>query len=468
MEIIPLGGAGTVTGSSFLLLSGRTRVLVDAGLFQGLKTLRLRNWRPFPISPLRLNAVVLTHAHLDHSGYLPILVRDGFEGPIHATGPTRDLLPILLEDAGRLQEEDADFANRRGHSRHSPALPLFTERDAERVEGRVQSTAFHTPFRVGPFEFTLHRAGHILGAASVEVRDRSGRSAYFSGDLGRPDDALVPPPDPRPETDLVVMESTYGDRVHPEASPEELLRDAVRPTIRRGGVVLIPSFALGRAQLLTLLLHRLMESGDLPQVPLFVNSPMATRVTEVHRAHLSELVPEAAEFQAALDRVTWVGGVEESKALNRRRGPMIIIAGAGMLTGGRILHHLLAFGGDRRNTLVLSGYQAEGTRGRELRRGGRTIRIHGESVTLGCEIQPLDALSAHADQSELLRWVEAGAPPGEGVALVHGEPGPADALRRELAHRTGWQVTVAEESLAMDFRGNGAASVPVQARGRRR
>ncbi len=451
MEIIPLGGAGTVTGSRFLVLAGSTSLLVDCGLFQGLKTLRLRNWRPFPINPGQIDGVVLTHAHLDHSGYLPVLVRDGFSGAIHLTEPTRALLPVLLEDAGRLQEEDAEWANRRGFSRHDPALPLFTERDAHRVEEQLSPHPFHSSFRIGALRVTLHRSGHILGAAAVEVRESGGRSALFSGDLGRPGDPLIPPPDPRPETDVLVMESTYGDRRHPPESPEQLLREAILPPLKRGGVVMIPAFALGRAQTLLLLLHRLMEEREIPTVPLFVNSPMANRVTEVHRSFTDELVPESSQFVAALERATWVGGVQESKALNHRRGPMIIIAGAGMLTGGRILHHLLAFGGDRRNALILSGYQAEGTRGRELLRGGRTIRIHGSSVTFECEIRALDALSAHADQAELLAWAEAGVPPSEGVALVHGEPGPADTLRRELTHRTGWEVRVAEESLALEF-----------------
>jgi len=446
MHVIPLGGAGTVTGSRFLLVSGRTRILVDCGLFQGLKVLRQRNWNPFPVPPEEIDAVVLTHAHLDHSGFLPVLVREGFAGKIHLTPPTAGLLPILLEDAGRLQEEDALWANRKGFSRHSPARPLFTEADARRVTPRLRTHAFDEDWTLGKLRFRFHRAGHILGAASLVAGSDNGRTVLFSGDLGRRADPLLPPPAPRPDADLILMEATYGDRSHTDESAEDALATATREAFDRGGVVMIASFAVGRAQTLALLVHRLMLSGRLPEVPVFLNSPMAIEVTRVHLDHVEELRPGADEVLAAMDRLVPTPSVEESREINRRRGPMIIIAGAGMLTGGRILHHLLAFGGDRRNALILPGFQAEGTRGRHLRSGARTIRIHGDEVEINCKVTVMDQLSGHADDGELVEWATSGVPPREGVAIVHAEPAPADIFRRTLEDATGWKkIAVAEE-----------------------
>jgi metallo-beta-lactamase family protein len=445
MEIIPLGAAGTVTGSRFLVSARRTRVLLDCGLFQGLKVLRQRNWEPFPADPTKLDAVVLTHAHLDHSGYLPVLVRSGFSGPVLASPATADLLPILLTDAGRLQEEDAEWANRKGFSRHDPALPLFTEADARAAVERVEAVPFGEERRIGGLTFRLTRAGHLLGAASVKVEDADGDSALFSGDLGRVGDPLHPDPVPRPAARRLLMEATYGDRSHPGDDPADALARVIRPSLDRGGVVMIPSFAVGRAQVILLMLHRLIRESRLPPVPLFLNSPMAIRASEVHLKHASELRPPERELRAALDGAEQVMSVDDSKALNRRRGPAIIVAGAGMLTGGRILHHLLAFGADDRNALILVGYQAEGTRGRELLRGERSLRIHGRWVEIGCRIEHLDVLSGHADREGLVEWAARGQEPAGGVFLVHGEPGPADHLRRRLTDRTGWDVQVAVE-----------------------
>ncbi len=445
MNVIPLGAAGTVTGSRFLVTAGKTRVLVDCGLFQGLKELRLRNREPFPADPGELHAVVLTHAHLDHTGYLPVLVRDGFRGPVHVTPPTADLLPILLADAGRLQEEDAEWANRKGFSKHHPALPLFTEEDAEVACQALAPAPFGEPWRIGSLTFRYHRAGHLLGAAMVEVRDEEGDSVLFSGDLGRWGDPLHPDPDPRPATHRLLLESTYGDRSHEEGDPSAVLAGSVGPVLREGGVVMIPSFAVGRAQVLLWLLDQLMRAGELPEVPVFLNSPMAIRASSVHLEHAAELRPSAGAFRAALGRAHAVAGVQESRELNHRRGPMIIVAGSGMLTGGRILHHLLAFGTDRRNLLLLAGYQAEGTRGRDLQRGERRIRIHGRWLDLACEVEWMDVLSGHADREELIAWTAAGEPLPGGTFLVHGEPGPADHLRKRLEHETGWPARVARE-----------------------
>ncbi len=443
LRIVPLGAAGTVTGSRFLVQGGRSYVLVDCGLFQGLKNLRLRNWRPFPFPVDRLRAVVLTHAHLDHSGWLPVLVREGFRGPIYATPPTIDLLPILLSDAGRLQEEDARYAFRKGFSRHADPRPLFTERDAEAVTPLLEPLPFGASATAGSLTFTPHRAGHILGAASIHVVHRSGASVLFSGDLGRAEDPLLPRPVPRVAADRIVMESTYGDRDHPTVEGASVLADAVRRTAARGGVLMVPTFALGRAQMLALMLHRLEKAREIPPLPMFLDSPMAIRVSDVHQGHTAELRASAAELDEALARVHPVASVEASRALNQRRGPMVILAGAGMLTGGRILHHLRVWGDDPRSTLVLAGFQAEGTRGRDLIRGARTLRIHGESVPMRCEILHLDAFSGHADRSELMGWLAAGPPAA--VSLVHGESAAAEALRREIVVQLGWDVEVAEE-----------------------
>ncbi len=445
MNVIPLGAAGTVTGSRFLILANGARVLVDCGLFQGLKVLRLRNWRPFPIPPGELDGVVLTHAHLDHTGYLPVLVREGFEGEVHLTPPTADLLPILLEDAGRLQEEDAHWANRKGFSRHSPARPLFTEADARAVIPRLRKHDFEAEWELAGLRFRYHRAGHILGAASLEVRSPDGASVLFSGDLGRQDDPLLPAPVVRPAADLVVMEATYGDRSHPETAAEDALALALNGALGRGGVAMVASFAVGRAQTLALLVDRLIRAGRVPEVPVFLNSPMAIAVTEVHLAHVEELRPLPDEIERAMDRLVPTPSVDDSRELNDRRGPMIIIAGAGMLTGGRILHHLRVFGQDPRHALILPGYQAEGTRGRQLRSGSDSIRIHGQEVPIRCQVRVMDQLSGHADQGELLEWAANGPEPREGVVLVHAEPAPADAFRTCLADRTGWKVAVAEE-----------------------
>jgi metallo-beta-lactamase family protein len=451
MNIFPLGGAGTVTGSRTLVTSGSPAILVDCGLFQGLKNLRLRNWRPFPFPPERLDAVVLTHAHLDHSGYLPVLGRNGFQGPVYTTPPTLDLLPILLADAGRINEEDTRYAREKGFSRHAEPRPLFTEAEAMAVTDQVEAIPFGSVWEAAGFRLSFHRAGHILGAAQLRLEDGAGNSVLFSGDLGTGSDLLLPPPEPRPPTRRVVMESTYGDRDHTSEDPVEVLATIARETLGRGGVLMVPSFAVGRAQTLALALHRLKLEGRIPHVPMFLNSPMAVEVSDVHLQHVGELRPTDGEMEAALRSLEPVSSVDESRALNRRRGPMVIVAGAGMLTGGRILHHLLAFGDDPRNTLLLVGFQAEGTRGRDLIRGRRTLRIHGKDVELRCAIETKDLFSGHADRTGLLEWLRTGPPPEEGVVLVHGEPGAADSLRRQIRRELGWPVQVAEEGRRLEL-----------------
>ncbi len=429
MRVSFFGAAGTVTGSRFLIEAGSDRVLVDCGLFQGLKILRERNWAPFPVEPASIDAVVLTHAHLDHSGYLPVLAREGFRGPIHCTPPTAELTPILLADSGRLQEEDARYANRKGFSRHRPALPLYTEEDAGRVSEWLIPRELEADFTIGTLTLTFRSSGHILGAAGVHVRG-DGVTITFSGDIGRPADPLIPAPAPPPPSDFLVMESTYGDRAHSPHDPSHELAKALKRTISRGGVMLVPAFAVGRAQLLLYLIQQLFEAGTVPEVPVFLNSPMAIDVTKLYYSHATYHRLSTEACAGAFRSVNVIRSVEESKALNQRRGPMVIVAGAGMLTGGRILHHLKAFGDDPRNTILLAGYQAPGTRGADLIAGARSLKIHGFQVAIRAEVVRLEGLSAHAGQDELLAWLGASSEKPRGVYLVHGEPVAADALRR--------------------------------------
>jgi metallo-beta-lactamase family protein len=450
MKITFLGAAGTVTGSKFLLATKQTRILVDCGLFQGLKTLRRRNWQALPVKPTDIDAVALTHAHLDHSGYLPVLVRDGFRGPIHCTEPTKDLANILLPDSGHLQEEDAHYANRRGFSKHSPARPLYTESDARRVAAAFRPVGFDQDVEIGDLTVRFVPAGHILGASSVVVRHGS-RTVLISGDLGRPDDLLMKAPVPPGQPDWVVMESTYGDRRHEAVDPIDLLGQVVKRTVERRGVLLIPAFAVGRAQTLLYCLHQLIARGDVERVPIYLNSPMATDVTELYQRHAEYLRLSREACVAACRSPTFVNSVEESKALNGRRGPMIIVSASGMLTGGRVLHHLEAFATDPDNTILLAGFQAPGTRGEALASGARNLKVHGQYVTIKAEVVRLDAFSAHADQGDLVDWLGQCRQPPRGVILVHGEPTASDRLRLHIEDTLGYRTTVAEHGTTADL-----------------
>lgn len=444
MKLRFLGAAGTVTGSRYLLREGETRLLIDCGLFQGVKTLRLKNWQAFPVPAGSLDAVVLTHAHLDHSGYLPRLVREGFRGPIYCTPATADLLEILLIDSAHLQEEDAERANRGGYSKHRPAEPLYTRIDAERALKQVNTQPLHQGFRIGPFHLRYTRAGHILGAACVSV-ECGGHTGLFSGDLGRPEDALMLPPEPPPACDYLLIESTYGDRRHAPDSPKDRLAELVRNTAARGGTLLLPAFAVGRAQSLLYLLGQLRAERAIPALPVYLDSPMAIDVTELLVRHAGEhrLSPEACHQVCA--SVNFVRDAAESEQLSASATPKIIVAGAGMLTGGRILHHLKAFGSDHRNTLALAGYQAPGTRGYALEHGARSLKLYGEYVTIGCRLEVLEGLSAHADYVEIGDWLAQLPVPPKRVFITHGEPVAADHLRCYLGERFGWGASVPEQ-----------------------
>lgn len=435
MNLRFVGAAGTVTGSRYLLESDRPPVLVDCGLFQGYKALRLRNWDRFPVEASLIGAVVLTHAHIDHSGYLPRLAKLGFRGRIHCTEATAELCGILLPDAGHLQEEEAAFANRKGFSKHKPALPLFTEDDARQVLKQLQPHPFEHAIPVGSgLEARFLPSGHILGAASVLVTG-AGTSVLFSGDLGRNQDLVMNPPADPPPALHVVVESTYGNRLHEEGDPLEAIAAAVNRTAQRGGVVVAPAFAVGRAQTLMYALALLNGSKRIPDVPVFLNSPMAANVTGIFHRHRGEhrLTPAECDAMCAAARV--VNTVEESKALNRRTGPMIIISASGMATGGRVLHHLKAFAPDERNLIMLTGFQAAGTRGAALEQGAAEIKIHGQYVPVRAEVVNLDMLSAHADYPEILAWLAKLPAPPAGIFVTHGEPAAADALRMRIEDR---------------------------------
>jgi metallo-beta-lactamase family protein len=439
-----LGAVGTVTGSRYLVEAAGRRILVDCGLFQGYKPLRLRNWAPFPVAPESIDAVVLTHAHLDHSGYLPRLVAQGFRGPVWCSPATRDLCAILLPDSGRLLEEEAGYANAQHTTRHHPAQPLYTEADARRSLSSLRAVDFEAPFEpVQGVQAVLRAQGHILGAAAVTLR-HAGRSLTFSGDVGRPEDPVMPPPMPMQDSDWLVVESTYGDRRHPHTALEADLAAALSRAIARNGVVVVPAFAVGRAQLILHLVAGLQESGRLPDVPLHLNSPMAIDVTSLYERYPQQHRLGRAQLEVLGRRTRLVTSVEASKALNRRHGPMIIVSASGMATGGRVLHHLVAFAPDPRNMILLSGFQAGGTRGAALARGDASVRIFGQDVPVRAEVVQLASASAHADADELLAWMRTAKARPQRVFVTHGEPDPADALRVRIQRELGWDATIPE------------------------
>jgi metallo-beta-lactamase family protein len=443
-----LGATGTVTGSKFLLRHDGFTMLVDCGLFQGMKELRLRNWSTPPFDPRELDLVVLTHAHLDHSGYLPVLAQRGYEGEVLATDATVDLCGILLPDAGHIQEEDARFANKRGFSRHRPALPLFDQAQARATLKQLRSISCGKPVQVhDSIDITLHPAGHILGAAFVEVRLRSkggDRVVLFSGDLGRPSRPIIPDPTPLPRCNHLVLESTYGNRDHPTEDPKEGLARVIRSTAERGGVVLIPAFSVGRTQTLLFLLRELQDENRLPRdIPVHVDSPMAIHATRIFMKHREAHDTETSDLlhngddPLGLRHVHLDSEVQESKALNDLRYPAIIISASGMATGGRVLHHLAYRLGDHRTTVMFVGFQAAGTRGRALQDGAKRVKIHGAEVPVRARIETLDGLSAHADRGEIIRWLTAAEELPRSIHLVHGEPAARSALAGLIRERTG-------------------------------
>lgn len=432
MRITFLGGTGTVTGSKYLIEAAGRKVLVDCGLYQGLKPLRLRNWAPFAVPPASLDAVVLTHAHLDHSGYLPRLVRDGFAGTVYATAATRDLCRLLLLDSAMLMEEEADHARRYGWSKHREPAPLYRREDVEKCLRLFRALPFHQGHALpGGLTMTFRRAGHILGAASVFL-EGDGTSLLLSGDLGRREDAFFEPPEPPPAADYAVVESTYGDRSHGPGDPAGQLADVIGRTMERGGVLLIPAFAVGRTQSMLYRLWELKRDGTLPRVPILVDSPMAVAATELYALHAKDhkLGPDLVEKVFGIAR--YIKLPEESKEISRRSGPMILISASGMATGGRILHHLKAFAPLPTTTLLLPGFQAAGTRGAALAGGATEIKIHGEYIPVNAEVENMRNMSAHADAGEILAWLGSAPTAPKRTFVTHGEPLAAEALRQRI------------------------------------
>lgn len=445
-----LGGTGSVTGSRFLLELPHGRVLVDCGLFQGLKELRLRNWQEFPVPPASIDAVVLTHAHVDHSGYLPALARHGFAGPIYTTADTAALCRIILPDSGRLQEEDAEYAARKGYSKHRPPLPLYTQGDAERVLRLLRPVGFDQPVDVlAGAQAVFRPAGHILGSAIVTLAldGARPRTITFSGDLGRPQHPLLRPPAPPPASDVIVVESTYGDRRHEDEASLQLFEDTLVRTIARRGMVVIPSFAVDRTEVLLYHLRRLMRAGKVPVVPVYVDSPMALDALACYRDAIRSGRADVDPVPAGDDPFD-TGNLRElrtrtqSKAIHREQGPGVIISASGMATGGRVLHHLAQRLPNPRDTVILAGYQAAGTRGRTLLDGARAVKLLGRYIAVHAEVIAVPAFSVHADQQELVDWLRAAPRPPETVFIVHGEPTASSALATAIGQQLDWTAVV--------------------------
>jgi metallo-beta-lactamase family protein len=444
MEINFLGATGTVTGSRYLITEGSEKILVDCGLFQGFKQLRLRNRAPFPVDPGGIHAVVLTHAHIDHSGYLPLLIKNGFSGKVYCTRGTRDLCSILLPDSGYLQEEEARFANEHRYSRHAPALPLYTRLDAERALEQFAPVDFDREISLaGGLHLRFLPAGHIVGSSLVSLKNDQ-VSILFSGDLGRPHDLIMKPPAVVQQADYLVLESTYGDCLHESSDPGAVLAEIINRTVKRGGMILIPSFAVGRAQTLLYTIHLLKSSKAIPDIPVYLNSPMAVEATEIYRAHQKEHRLTAAQCREMCTAAHFVNSVEESKRLNTIREPMILISASGMASGGRVLHHLKAFAPGEQNTILFVGFQVGGTRGEAMVNGAKEVKVHGDYVPVRAEVVAMDHFSAHADSAEILDWLKHFKTPPRETFITHGEPGPADGLRHRIEEKLGWRCRVAD------------------------
>jgi metallo-beta-lactamase family protein len=447
-----LGATRTVTGSKYLLEINGRRLLVDCGMFQGLKELRLRNWEPLPVPADSIAAVVLTHAHVDHSGFLPRLVAEGFGGRVFCTAGTADLCRIVLPDAGRIAEEDAREANRHQYTRHDPALPLFTEADAIRALGHLQPFGYERAAPVLPgVEAEFVNAGHLLGSGFVvvSIQGPPALRILFSGDLGRYDRPILPDPSPAPAADVLLVESTYGDKVHEADDQGERLAAIVRETVQRGGKVIVPAFAIGRVEEVIYWLKQLEDRHAIPVVPVYLDSPMAVEALQHYSARSYELDPDVRPGRGEVSafctrRFRFVSTTQQSMDLACTRSPAIIISSSGMATGGRVLFHLASSLPDRRNTVLFTGYQAAGTRGRDLVEGAREVKIHGEMVQVAARIEQIQSMSAHADQREILRWLSTFGRPPRLTYLVHGEPGPMDALRDQIRTRLNWTVETPE------------------------
>ena len=447
-----LGAARTVTGSKHLLDIDGQRILFDCGLFQGLKELRQRNWSPLPVPPDSIDAVVLTHAHIDHSGWLPRLIAQGFKGPIHCTAGTAGLCKLVLPDAAHLQEEDAKFANKRGYTKHHPAMPLYTEEDAAEALSRLKPGPFNKPITIAPgLDVEFINAGHLLGSSYVHLRRQSPERVastkreagiLFGGDLGRYGRPILPDPSPGVEADVLLVESTYGDRLHPAEDDGETLAQIVNDTLARRGKLIIPAFAIGRVEELLYWLFRLEDQKRVPMMPIYVDSPMAIKGIEYYQAHASELDPGIEFAGQHVRRFTAVSSAKESIALVQDDTPAIVIASSGMATGGRVVHHLFAGLPDPRNTVLFVGFQSAGTRGRQLIEGARYVKMYGQEVPVKARIAKVNGMSSHADAGEIIKWMRTFPRAPKVTFLVHGEPPAQAALKARIQQELSWNVEI--------------------------
>jgi metallo-beta-lactamase family protein len=442
MKIQFLGATETVTGSKYFIETSHTKFLVDCGLFQGHKALRLRNWAPLPINPAELRYVLLTHAHIDHSGYIPALVKAGFRGKILCTEATRDLCRILLPDSGHLSEEEARYANRHRYSKHQPASPLYTRAEAEEALHYFHVVPYEKDIQIDEtLTATFYYAGHILGASFIRLKTTN-TSLLFSGDLGRAVDPMMYPPAPPPDSDFLVIESTYGDRLHDTINPALKIKDIILRTVKRGGSVIIPAFAVGRAQSILYYIHQLKSKKEIPDLPVYVDSPMATDATKIFSRHMHLSRLSSQEVKAICGTASYINSVEESMQLDRQKMPLILISASGMATGGRILHHIRHFGPDHRNTILFSGYQVPGTRGDRMLRGESEVKMLGQMVPIRAEICALENISAHADYSEMLAWLSYLKTPPVKVFLTHGRLDSAQALKEKIESKLNWKCII--------------------------
>jgi len=446
------GATGTVTGSRYVLDVEDIRLLIDCGLFQGPKENRLRNWEAFPVEPSSINRVLMTHAHIDHTGYLPRLCRDGFAGRVHTTHATRDLCDILLRDSAHIQEEDAYWANKKGFSKHKPAQPLYTVEDAEKAMALFSPVYFGEDFRIRDgLRLKFKDSGHILGSSFIDIKSKKeerGRKILFSGDLGRSSRPILRDPDQVFNVDYLVLESTYGDRLHEEGSPTEEMARVIRESVERGGTLVIPAFAIGRTQMLLYIIRELEDAGKIPTLPVYVDSPMAIEATEVFERRVPELDIES-RIEAIKGKKIFrpknlhiCKSREQSKQINEITTPAIIVSSSGMATAGRILHHLSQRLSDPKNTILLIGFQAHGTRGRDIMEGKESVKIHGRQVAIKAKVESILGFSGHADYNEILAWLMGFNRPPEKTFLVHGEPEASAALAEKIRSQFGWETVV--------------------------
>lgn len=442
MKIQFLGAVQTVTGSKYLLQSSQTNILIDCGLFQGYKELRLRNWANLPINPEKIDYVLLTHAHIDHSGYIPLLIKNGFRGKVLCSAATKDLCSILLPDSGHLHEEDARYINRKGYSKHHPALPLYTQKEAEDSLNYFQVVSFEERVQIAKNLYaTFYYGGHILGASFIRL-EQGNTSILFSGDLGREEDPLMFAPKDPPYADYFVIESTYGDRVHDKTDPLIQLKTIINRTVNRGGSIVIPSFAVGRTQALLYYLHELKSKNEIPDIPVFVDSPMATNATTIFARYPEQNHLTKEQNKAVCAVAHYVNSVDESIALDNTKYPIIIIAASGMATGGRVIHHIRHFAPNAHNTILFSGYQVGGTRGDRMIRGEREIKIFGQMIPIRAEIAQIENVSAHADSVEMLNWLAHLKKAPRKLFITHGDLDASEALKSQIEQRFHWKCEI--------------------------